>query len=874
MIDHWVRKLIGDGAPLHEVGGKAAGLDRLLGNEFRVPKSMVVTTDAYLAFVEHAGLREYLDRLRFADVPPPELIEAETARIDATFLEAPMPVAIEGSIRKAANELFAGQSMLAVRSSASAEDMASASFAGQYRTYLQVGSEEAVLDAVRMCWASLWEPSVRAYRLNDGTDESDLSMAVVLQIMVDAASAGVMFTRDPLGDAGNARVEAVKGLGDSLVSGAATPSVHRVNRATLEVRGSDGEQLAFVEDLVRMGLRVERRFGSPQDIEWAYDGQNILLLQTRPITHSDPHRADDDGFDTPPEGGHTYTPYGLAEMLPGAIPPLLWSINAPMLDNAFRKLFSDLEIPLPHVEGAFMALGRFRARGALNLTVVREAAARIPGGSAAEVERQYLGRVITDEPEDDKPGGNIFQRSGAGLRAVKVRRRVQDEVELLVDATNFTMALGVDLGSLSTSRLLRYGARVRDLAWRGYESEVAASAGAAAAYRALELTLESWVDAETAPVWAQRLTAGPDMADQAGANCAGELWSLYTSGVAARPAYESVLDGPPGEAQQRLEQLGPQGRTFVEAVRRTTRHFGSMAMYGDQTWDEDPSFVWDCIASMANSGSDAPDFSPMRRAEVMRETREEAFDELLSLLRGSWRWRLTRVITGQIVDVRRRLLSKLAGDAALFVQLRERAKSALLILGGEEHRIIYESARRLQASGHLVGTADVLMLSDVELSDMLLGGDMVASEELVRRREAFEATRSGEPLPDTFEGHPGVEIFAPADGPTVEGWPASAGTVRGRARVLTSLADGAALVPGEIIVAPSTDPSWTPLFLIAGGIILEKGGPLSHAAIVARELGLPAVLNVRGATRIFTDGEAVEVDGTAGVVTTMGEDST
>ena len=858
---------MGDGAPLREVGGKAAGLDRLLGHGFPVPSARVVTADAYTAFVADPGLREYLDRLRDTDIPPPDLLEAERARVDAAFLEVQMPAAIEGSIRKAASELLS-PGLLAVRSSATAEDLASASFAGQYRTFLEVGSEEAVLAAVRMCWASLWDPSVRAYRRRENIPENDLSMAVVLQVMAPAEWAGVMFTRDPLGDPQTARVEAVRGLGEALVSGRVTPSVYRVDRRNLEIRGAPQRgRPGFVEDLVRMGMRVERRLGSPQDIEWAHDGRRLVLLQSRPITHRAHLRADDDGFDTVPEPGHTYTPHGLAEMLPGVLPPLLWTINAPMLDNAFRELFADLDIPTPEVSGSLMAVGRFRGRAALNLSVLREAAASMPGGSAAEVERQYLGRVVGDYDEPQKSAGNPLRRAVTGLRAVRVRKRVEDDVDLLVDATNFGMALGVVLSSLSTNRLLRYRARVRDLAWRGYEVEVAASAGAAAAYRSLEMALERWAGAEGASLWAQRITAGPAIADQAGVNCAGELWSLYSAGVAREYGYDSVLGGPIGEALQRLEALGTEGHQFVDAVNRTMRHFGSMAVYGGETWDEDPDFVWDCIATMARSDADIPDCAPKQRVAVTRQSRDVAFGELTRHLRGSWKWRLTRVLTGQIVDVRSRLLHKLAADAALFLELREKAKSALLILGGEEHRIIFEAARRLVASGHLTGEADVLLLADDELTTMLLGGEPVATEELIRRRDALENARAGEPLPETFQGQPGVEQLDPADGDSFEGWAASPGSVRGRVKVLEEVADGVNLEPGDIIVAHSTDPSWTPLFLIAGGIVLENGGPLSHAAIVAREFGLPAVLNLKGATKVFATGDHVEVDGTGGTVT-------
>jgi phosphohistidine swiveling domain-containing protein len=240
-------------------------------------------------------------------------------------------------------------------------------------------------------------------------------------------------------------------------------------------------------------------------------------------------------------------------------------------------------------------------------------------------------------------------------------------------------------------------------------------------------------------------------------------------------------------------------------------------------------------------------------------------------LKSSWKWRVTRIVTGQVVDMRRRMLRKLAGDATEFLRLRERAKSALLILGGEERRLITEAARRLLASGLVTAPDDVLMLSDQELTVMLVGDEPVSADELTRRREAFEQAQLGDPLPQTFTGHPGTEELAPLDGDRMEGWAASPGVVRGRVRLLASLADGAKLEPGDVLVARSTDPSWTPLFLIAGAIVLEEGGPLSHAAIVAREFGLPAVLNVQGAMLSLDEGAEVEVNGTAGAVTLVGE---
>jgi pyruvate,water dikinase len=245
---------------------------------------------------------------------------------------------------------------------------------------------------------------------------------------------------------------------------------------------------------------------------------------------------------------------------------------------------------------------------------------------------------------------------------------------------------------------------------------------------------------------------------------------------------------------------------------------------------------------------------------------------LVSLLKTSPRWRMKRVLTGQLVDMRLRLLRRLVEEATLHLRNREDSKAALLVLGGVERRGILESADRLVVSGHLRAGEDVELFSDGELERMLLGEEPVFGQELERRRRALQRARDAGPLPEVFTGHPDVvERSGVEAGPVLQGWAASPGTIRGTARVLGSLEDGVNLKPGEIIIAHSTDPSWTPLFLTAGGIVLEEGGPLSHAAIVAREFGLPAVLNVADATAVIGDGEEVVVDGTQGEVRRMGK---
>ena len=247
--------------------------------------------------------------------------------------------------------------------------------------------------------------------------------------------------------------------------------------------------------------------------------------------------------------------------------------------------------------------------------------------------------------------------------------------------------------------------------------------------------------------------------------------------------------------------------------------------------------------------------------------REEAFAGLMDRLRGSRRWKTLRVITGQVVDLRERWLRRQVNEAVRFLSLRERAKAALLALGGEERRIILEGANRLVMSRQLLDRDDVMLLSDREFAAMLLGAPPPPEAELYRRLTVRHRCNQAGPLPASFTGSPGEapHVDTP-NAATLPGWAASPGVVEGTARVVMSLDKGGRLRRGDILVAPTTDASWTPLMLVAGGLVLEEGGPLSHGAIVAREFGLPAVLNIPGITAALQDGERIEVDGYAGVV--------
>lgn len=842
--------LDGTGCDSNDVGGKAAGLDRLASHGFRIPRSHAVTVAAYRAFIAASHLDDWLREVLRRPLPAPDALASATAEVEHAFLTAAIPGDVADAIASVAIPILA-RGPVAVRSSATAEDLDAASFAGQYRSYISVTDLSQVFDAVRRCWASLWFPAARAYRRRQSVDEQGLAMGVVVQETVDAEWSGVGFTEDPGGDPNTLRIEAIPRMGEALVSGAVTPFDYSVLRDTLEVRGTDpsSQPLPFLEDLARMLILVEERLDAPQDVEWCYARGDLVLLQSRPITLAGPLAACDDGFDRPLGSRDAFTPHGVVEMLPGTVTPLLWTINAPMIEHGYRAVVDALG-GSPLAPGRTL-LGRFAGRAALNLSALGEIAESVPGGSTAELERQFLGRPITTDGPEAAP-----RKAGpaAVYRARRTRRALDDELALVRSAVAGILSLRVDPAALPVKRLLAYRRHIRDLAWRVCAVEVAASSAGAAGYRQLELLLTRWLAAGEAATWAQRITAGGLGGETAGSGAGRSVRAVLARVEAQQPALAAALRAADRADLAAVAAASPAGELLTADLCAIARRTGSLAMYGGATGEHDLGWLWDEA------------WHALQPAAPRRDDPDGAESELRSRLRESKHWGTWRILTGQVVDLRMRWILRQARETTSALAARERAKAALLALGGEERRIIDEAARRLVASRQLAETGDVEQLADTELTAMLLGAAPPPRAEMRRRRAVIARNAAGEPLPSLFVGAPDQEAAAevPATD-TLRGWAASPGVIAANARVVSDLADAGRMQPGEILVAVATDPSWTPVLLLAGGIVLETGGPLSHGAIVARELGIPAVLNVPRVTRIVEDGERIEIDGFAGV---------
>ena len=770
-----------DGDDGKTLGGKGAALGRLISCGYPVPSTGVVTTNAYRR-VATSDVVESIRRVVGCS-------EFTADQIDALFVRAPVDPRIEREIMSLAREIGDGNP-IAIRSSATVEDLHGSSFAGQYQSFLNVDSSdtEAVMGAVRMVWASLWHPAPTAYRRAFDMADGDAAMAVVMMQMIPATTAGVVFTIDPGGSDDTCRIEAVEGLGESLVSGARTPSAWVVPR----VANTDVDLPIAIRRAMELSLDIESRFGVPQDVEWAAVHDDVFIVQARPITVLDL----DDGFDSPIDD-HELTTAGIVEMVPGVLAPLIWELNYYVLGEAFRSFLDNLGIIRGSAAEDDPFVRRVRGRAAIDFDQLREAASGVDG-AVDELETQYFGAPDLGPSEvgaraSGASGRQSIRQRFAGLgqdaRAQATRRTVVEQADVVVRATDVLLTKGPGLAQLAESEILSYIGRVIDLGARGLAAELGVAATAAASYRRLELLLEPHLGPDLAKREAQLVTAG-------------------TIGAVVRPLS------------------------------------GSAAIFGGPSWEE-------------------LELTPRSEKGAARADLDEQRKELEERLRSLPGWTRKRILTGQIVDVRLRIIRRAVNDAVEQMQRREATKAAVLSLGGEVRRAHLELGRRMVAHGLLTDPADIELMTTSEIATAVERRSAPRADTLRRRRNWLSRYEAEGPLPIRFTGAPSREPTPLPEGDLLDGWASSPGRYRGRARVLRNPSEYLGF--GEVLVAATTDASWSPIFVHAGAVVVEQGGPLSHAAILARELGVPAVLNIDGATRLL-DGCVVTVDGDAGVV--------
>ena len=829
-------------------GGKAVNLAELLGAGFPVPDGFCVGTPAYAQAADTAGIAALLDA---PDLP---------VRARDALLATPIPDDVAAAVTAA--YLALGEAVpVAVRSSATAEDLPGASFAGQQDTYLNVVGVDAVLDAVRRCWASLWTDRAVAYRADAGIPHAGTQLAVVVQRMVDAQAAGVLFTADPIsGRRSRSVLDAAPGLGDAVVSGAVDPDHWVVDGRTITASPAGGCLTdRQVRELVELGRRVEAHFGAPQDIEWALDGEGTLwLTQSRAITTLYP---------VPPPrhpGLRVHLNASLAQGLTRPITPMGLSafrvIGASLAQLATGKLVDPMQGPAEFGIAGDRAFIDITA--ALRNPVGRKAVPAI--FSVMEARSAVVIReLLADEPSlaptrSALPGAVAFARP---VLRILLRYRVPALIALALArpaaARKVVAARGDQLRARLAEPVIGDGhARLAHVVTmlRAVPPIMPRTVPAAAGgFLALGLArgvagndLDAQAVHEVLRGLPHNVTTDMDL----------ELWALATRLDQASTA--ALHAAPPAELAERFH-----ARALPPVLQRELAAF--LAEHGHRTaaeidlgmprWSDDPTQV---LGSLANylritDPTDHPDARFARGAAAA----EAAVAQVVGRVRR--RSRVRAWVTGLALHRTRQLAGMRETHKDYLVRVLAHARAQLAILGAQ-----------LAGRGLLAAADDVFFLELREVAAALDGVDqrgLVADRRAeydreLRRRHIPRVLLSDGTEPEAE--HAG-QIGGPAPEGALVGSPASAGTVTGVVRVVLDPAD-AHLEPGEILVAPSTDPGWTPLFLTAGGLVMEMGGSNSHGAVVAREYGIPAVVGVPDATGRLRTGQTVTVDGAAGTV--------
>lgn len=860
------------------VGGKGAHLGELSRIDgVNVPAGFCVTTHAFERVVTQvSALDEPFERLALLHQGDRQAIDALSAEVRGAIEATTIPDDITEAVTRSLDRL--GDHAYAVRSSATAEDQPTASFAGQQDTYLNIVGAAAVLDHVRRCWASLYTERAVTYRLRNGFGHRDVRMAVVVQRMIVPQAAGVLFTADPItSNRKVASIEACFGLGEALVSGRVNADVSRVRdgevvaatvatkRLAVLASPGGGTELRAIEPerqgqpalsdaqvvaLAHLGRRVEAHFGCPQDIEWCLADDAFHLVQSRPITTLFPVPEADD------RGNRVYVSVGHQQMMTDPMKALglsLWKMTSPAaMHDAGGRLFVDVtpRLASPATSAGLIgilgrsdpligdALATILDRDDFVLTIPEEAATvvataggRVGGGDNSpsptpiETDPTVVADLIAgSEASLAELKHNIASKSGPELLAF-IRADIAELRSVLFDPHSLrVITAGMEASSWLNERLGEWlgETNAADLLTRSVPNNVTSEMGLAL------------LDVADAIRPHPKVVAFLQRVDDDGFRDGGFLDALAAQegGREARDAVDAYLTSYGMRCVGEIDITRPR-------------------------WSERPTALVPAILGNIRNfepGEAERRFERGRREALLAE--QDLFRRLGVLPDGERKADQTKATIDRV---------------RTFAGYREYPKYHMVSRYAVYKRALLGEAERLVRAQVLDDRDDIFHLTFDEL-DEVVATHRCDVRLIGARKDAFGSYRALIPprvLTSDGETLAGVYQREGVPAGALAGLPVSAGVIEGRARVVVDLAE-ADLEPGDILVTTYTDPSWTPLFVAIAGLVTEVGGLMTHGAVIAREYGLPAVVGVEHATRVIGDGQRIRVNGTDGYVEVLG----
>ena len=846
------------------VGGKAVNVARMIAEGFSVPPAYCVTVDAYDMFLDVTGLREKISGiLETTDFDDDASLENASKTIKEMIVGADLPSDELGALKK---ELTGMQGRyFAVRSSAVAEDLAEASFAGQQDTFLNVEKHD-IPKMVLVCWSSYWNGRAMKYRHDASIDHLSQGMAVVIQKMVSSDISGVMFTSDPVTGEDHTVIEASWGLGESIVSGLVTPDRYVVSKegevieATVRskdrgfflvdgknsqveippekanARCADDEALRSIAE---QGKKLGAHFGCPQDVEWAIEDGNVYILQSRAITTL-PEDTEKDGILWSRGYGDEYWA--------DATTPMFYTVMGKMLtdyvnhEGAHMMGYKDLE------SGPLTKLHKSRVY--FSATVLERIFAHYPKLIRSKELLEYF-------PKGEQDRISKYPNDYLGMVKSQICLMIRDRDGMIWKtdkayrewADGFLKLCGefdsVDLRGLPDEGLSQWYRRIRDGSTKHYQL---IRYGMVSHSIMTNLLVKNWSAkwlSDDGSIYAGLMSGLED-------NKTIETNKGFSDlGVALRKDPEAREKAASMGGEEFLSWLDSSDSEFKDAYGKFIAEFGHRSGTRELNaprWAEDPDYVIGMALQMCSGGVDL-------REEFANgvKRREETEAE----------------IKGKLGLFKRTLMFKVLKYARTYLIFRENQRFYLDHIMYRNRLIFLEEGRRLCERGLLGDREDIFFLEDTEAIDILEGKDIGDIKDIIAPRKA-EFMRYRDRLPPKFLLD-GVDFDdePTSHGDVLTGAASSPGTYRGRIRVIMDVRELGQVEKGEILVTSNTDPGWTVAFSKLGGLITETGGILCHGAVISREYRIPAVTAVKSATSILKTGDVAIVDGSKGEVTIL-----
>jgi len=890
------------------VGGKGANLGELTQAGFPVPKAFCVTTDAYRAFIASAGLQDpilaQLDGCDYDDVGD---LAARAARIRDMIIGATMPLDIEQAIRDsyAALEAELGAALdVSVRSSATAEDLPGMSFAGQQDTYLNVRGIDAVLDHVKRCWGSLWTDRAVSYRHRQGFAHDEVLLAVVVQEMFPSEVSGVMFTANPLtSNPDEIFLNASWGLGEAVVSGQVNPDQYIIARPALTIRekrihdkkimtvrrddlqGSCEAEVPEdkrhretlsddrVIDLARIGVGIEAHYGFPQDIEWGFANGRFALLQSREVTAADlDFGIGLEAFQHPVARGELFDDRWIwsrgysDEVQTGSSTPYHYSVLEKRMTTLKHRMlwFTETEEFLGYSKDRFEEIPMYRwygARAYYNLAVEKERIRRFIPPFARDDAALWPFPANERDAIKKMPFNWInflwimgkLHVTNPKISLIETPHHMLENLKRWTDHTVAEWAK-VDMDKMSAAEIFDYEMQARGDSEFYPNTVLPFTIYLIVLPALLKLLCEQWLgdaDGKTYAALVSGLSTKTGEENMA-------IWELAKH-IKAHPALiDIVLGSEDVEATLSQVKQRPEAEGFLNALDRFIADYGHRGGAERDAYHprfrHKPAMIFNAIKPMLKlDDAHSPEVHERGLVERMERTRDESFAKLrknsFGMVQAPFFAWLTD-LTQQYYYYR---------DFERFYNDKDMARP---------RDFLAAIARRFISRGLLQDEMDIHFLGKEEIIDADAGklSARDVDHRVRSRRRVFERYKHKEP-PKYIQGWRTFEDDQLADdGSGLRGIAASGGTVTGRARVCRNLAEISKIEKGDILVTVATDPGWTTVFSIIGGVVVETGGVVAHAVMISREYGIPCVANLPKCCDVIPDGAMITVDGSNGRV--------